>query len=258
MAVALVTGASRGVGRGIACALAEAGYQVFATGRSIARADLPPAVRRLPCDHRIDAETEAAFAHLRAEAGRLDVLVNSAWGGYERMSENGSFTWNAPFWQQPLHRWDGMMNAGVRAAFFAASLAAPLMIAARSGLIVNLSFWAAQAYIGNAIYGVSKAATDKLTADIAHELRPHHVAAISLYPGLVRTEAVLAAAREGAFDLSNSESPQFTGRVIAALARDPALMERSGKVVIAAAAARVLGVLDIDGKSPMPLGLDTL
>ena len=148
----------------------------------------------------------------------MDILVNSAWGGYERMLEDGQFTWNLPFWEQPLHRWTSMLDGGVRAAFVAASLAAKIMVPRRRGLIVNISYWAARKHIGNAIYGVSKAATDKMTSDMAEELRPHGVTVISLYPGLVRTEAVVSS---GWFDLSNSESPEFIGRVIAALWRDP-------------------------------------
>jgi dehydrogenase/reductase SDR family protein 1 len=105
---------------------------VFATGRSIATADLPAAIRRIPCDHLDDSQTKAVFEQLPAN---LDVLVNSAWGGYERMVENGQFTWPLPFWEQPLHRWTSMLDAGVRAAFVAASLAAKMMIARRQGLI---------------------------------------------------------------------------------------------------------------------------
>ena len=188
----------------------------------------------------------------------LDVMVNSAWGGYEHMSEDGQFTWPLPFWEQPLHRWTGMMDAGVRAAFVAASHAARIMVPRKRGLIVNISHWAAQKHIGNAIYGISKAATDKMTADMAHELRPHGIAVVSLYPGLVRTELVMAAAAGGWFDLANSESPEFIGRVIAALARDPQLMERSGKVCVAAALAQEYGVSDVDGKHPAPLTLETV
>src|SRR5260370_42573719 len=99
-----------------------------------------------------------------------------------------------PCWEQPSHRWTSMMDAGVRAAFVASSYAARVMVPQRHGLIVNISFWAAQKHVGNTIYGVAKAATDKMTADIAHELRPHNVAAVSLYPGLVRPESVLGAA----------------------------------------------------------------
>jgi dehydrogenase/reductase SDR family member 1 len=255
MPTAVVTGASRGVGRGIAIALAGAGFKVFATGRTIDQADLPAPVVRLTCDHLVDTDTAAAFARVAADSDRLDVLANSAWGGYERMVENGAFTWSVPFWEQPLHRWTSMMDAGVRAAYVCASHAARMMVPDKRGLIVNISFWAAQKYVGNVPYGISKAATDKLTHDIARELRPHGVAALSLYPGLVRTESVLAAAKGGWLDLSNSESPEFAGRVIAALAADPRVIERSGQVIVAADAALEYGVTDIDGRQPVPLTL---
>jgi dehydrogenase/reductase SDR family protein 1 len=253
--VAVVTGASRGVGRGVANALDDAGYRVFATGRSIASADLPSGIRRIACDHLHDEQTANAFAVVLREAETIDVLVNSAWGGYERMSEEGRFTWPSPFWEQPTHRWTSMMDAGVRASFVCSSFAAKQMHKMGRGLIVNLSFWASRKYLGNAIYGAAKAATDKLTADMAHELRLYNVAAVALYPGLVRTEFVIEAARSGAFNLDNSESPEFIGRVIAALDACANLMRYSGKAVVAAALARELGVLDIDGRSPEPLDL---
>lgn len=134
-----------------------------------------------------------------------------------------------------------LVTAGVRAAFVASQHAARRMVLARRGLIVHISFWAAQKYGGNAIYGLAKAATDKMTSDMAHELRPHGVAVVSLYPGLVRTEAVLAA---GVFDLTNSESPEFIGRAIAALASDSEVLRRSGSVVVAAALATEYGCTD--------------
>jgi NAD(P)-dependent dehydrogenase (short-subunit alcohol dehydrogenase family) len=248
---ALVTGASRGVGRGAAIGLVNSGFNVWATGRSIATADLPAAVHRIVCDHTNDAETAAAVA----EVPEIDVLVNSSWGGYERMMEDGKFTWGVPFWEQPAHRWPSMMDAGVRAAFVASAQAARAMVPRTRGLIVNISHWAAQKHIGNTIYGISKAATDKMTFDMAHELRPHGIAVVSLYPGMVRTEAVMAAAEW--LDLSNSESPEFIGLVIAALRRDKKLMERSGAVCVAAALAKEYGVSDIDGKQPAPLTLET-
>lgn len=256
MPTALVTGASRGVGKGVAVGLLEAGYRVFGTGRTIESADLPAEVVRIRCDHTRDEETARAFERAIAEGGGLDVLVNSAWGGYEKMMEDGRFTWTLPFWEQPAHRWTSMMDSGVRAAFVASSHAARLMVPKRSGLVVQVSFFAAQKYIGNTIYGVAKAATDKMAADMAHELRPHNVAVLSLYPGLVRTEAVLQAAEGGWLELANSESPQFIGRVVAGLARDPKLMDRSGQVLVAAAVARELGILDIDGSQPEPITLD--
>lgn len=252
-----MTGGSRGVGRGAAIALASFGFRVFATGRFIEAAKLPESVVRIPCDHTRNDETEQAFSRLTRESGRLDILVNAAWGGYERMVEDGAFTWGAPFWDQPEHRWTSMIDAGVRAAFVASCHAARLMVPQHSGLVVNLSYWAAQKYLGNVIYGAAKAATDKMSADMAHELRPYNVACLSLYPGLVRTEAVVAAAKDGWLDLSNSESPEFIGRVIAALTNDPNLMDRSGQVLIAAIIARELNVRDIDGGQPLPLSLET-
>lgn len=245
---AVVAGASRGIGRGVAIALSEAGYHVVATGRSIVSADLPVMVQRIACDHRDAAATERVFD----EAGAPDVLVNCAWGGYERMSEDGKFTWALPFWEQPLHRWQSMVDGGLRTIFTCSAAAARRMVPRGRGFIVNLSVDSSR-YLGNAIYGAVKAATDKFTADMAQELRPHGIAAIALYPGLVRTEAVLEAARAGAFDLSNSESPQFIGRVVAALADDPSLMALSGQALVAAVVARDRGVLDIDGGSPEPM-----
>lgn len=250
--VALVTGASRGVGRGIAAALADAGMRVFASGRTIDRTALPTEVVRVGCDHTNDEAVARLFARIHAESGRLDVLVNSAWGGYERMVEDGRFTWAAPFWEQPSWRWDAMITVGVRSAFVASQFAARSMVLARRGLIVNISHWAAQKCVGNAIYGVAKAATDKLTSDTATELRAHGVAVVSLYPGLVRTEAVLAA---GVFDLSNSESPEFSGRAIAALAGDPDALTLSGSTLVAATLAQRYGFTDVDGRSPRPLTL---
>lgn len=253
--VALVTGASRGVGRGIARGLLAAGFRVYGSGRSIDKADLPQEIRRLRCDHLNDDETAGVFEAIRSECGGLDLLVNCAWGGYERMVEGGAFTWPAPFWEQPTHRWTGMMDAGVRAAFMCSAHAARMMTQPHRGVIVNISFWAAQRHLGNTIYGIAKAATDKMTSDMAFELKPYAIPVISLYPGLVRTESVLAAAESGAFDLSTSESPEFIGRVIDALFHDPNLMERTGRVLIAAAVAKEFGVLDIDGSSPPALSL---
>jgi NAD(P)-dependent dehydrogenase (short-subunit alcohol dehydrogenase family) len=253
--VALVTGASRGVGKGIALELAGAGSTVYITGRTAE--DMKYIAGKgiaLECDHRDDQQVEAAFRRVIDEQGHLDILVNNVWGGYEGMVEDGEFTWPWPFWRQPLRRWDAMFQAGVRAHYVASRLAAQAMVMRQRGLIVNISFWAAQKRIGNVAYGVAKAATDKMTADVAHELREHNVAAVSLYPGLVRTEKVMEAAAW--LDLSNSESPQFIGRAIVALAGDPKLMEKSGRVLIAASLAQEYGFTDIDGKTPRPLTLN--
>jgi dehydrogenase/reductase SDR family protein 1 len=273
--VAVVTGASRGVGRGVALGLSASGATVHITGRTEVEgqskeAHLAGSLERTAeacktsggkcfphvCDHRDDAQTRQVFREILDREQRIDILVNSVWGGYEAMvDENGAFTWMLPFWQQPVSRWDGMLDAGLRARYVAAQEAARHMVSRRRGLIVNISSWAAQKYVANVAYGVATAAMDRMTRDMAHELRDHNVAAVSLYPGLVRTERVLAAQ---VFDLSNSESPKFLGLVVAALASDPNIMRRSGSVQVAAEVAREFGFTDIDGKQPVALTLETV
>ena len=272
--IAVVTGASRGVGKGIAMGLGEQGATVYISGRT---RDNNRSVDGVPgsidqtaeevnalggigiqieCDQTDDEVVSNLFSRVQEEQGRLDILVNNAWAGYERMVEDGTYTWELPFWQQPLFRWDAMFNQGVRSAFTASQYAARLMTAQRSGLIVNISYWSAQKYLGNALYGTAKAAIDKMTGDMAHELKPYNVTAISLYPGIVRSERVLFAA--DFMDLTNSESPQFIGRVIAGLANDPQIMAHTGQVLVAARMARQYGIVDVDGKSPEPLTLDSV
>ncbi len=248
--VALVTGASRGVGRGVAVGLANGGATVFATGRSIKKAALGSEITTIACDHTDDQTVARVFQLIEERAGRLDILVNVAWGGYERMVEDGRFTWSAPFWEQPMWRWEAMVTSGVRAAFVASQHAARRMVPAHQGLIVHVSSGAARKYGGNVIYGLTKAATDRMASDMAHELGPHGVTVVSLYPGLVRTEAVLAA---GVFDLSNSESPEFIGRAVAALTTDSKVSRWNGRVVVAAALGTEYGFTDIDGRQPRPL-----
>lgn len=251
--VAVVTGVTFGVGRGVARALARKGARVYVTGRSAADHPFEDGIAGIRCDHRDDADVVTAFARVAEETDGIDILVNNVWGGYERMIDNGEFTWTKPFWEQPVWRWDAMFSAGVRAHYRASQLAAPSMIRKRRGLIVNISFWAAQKHVGNVAYGVSKAATDKMTADMAVELHPHGVAVVSLYPGLVRTEKVMTAAAW--LDLTNSESPEFVGLAIAALATDPNVMGRTGTVQVAASLALEYGFTDVDGKAPRPLTL---
>lgn len=280
--VALVTGASRGVGKGIAVGLGEAGATVYVTGRSETegegvgpRGPLPGTIHAtaeavteaggtgiaIRCDHTVDEEVANAFARIDENEGRLDVLVSNAWGGYERMFENVKYTNENPFWLQPIWRWDAMFGPGVRGAFRASQLAVPLMIRNGHGLIVNVSFWAAQTYLINTPYGVAKAAVDKMTADMAHEfeiyqpeLEDAEITVVSLYPGLVRTESVVEAAEF--FDLSNSESPQFLGRAVSSLAADPNRHAKSGRILIAANLGMEYGFTDIDGKQPLPLTID--
>jgi dehydrogenase/reductase SDR family protein 1 len=249
---AVVTGGGRGIGRGIAHELARAGARVFVTGRSV----IDPPERQsqttaLRCDHRNDAEVDEIFDRILAATPTIDILVNAVWGGYEKMIEDGAFTWPRPFWQQPLWRWDAMFAAGVRAHYRASQIAAKTMVENRGGLIVNLSHWAAQKRIGNVAYGTAKAATDKMTSDMAEELKDYGVAVVSLYPGLVRTEKVMEAAQW--LDLSNSESPEFSGRAVVALAADSERMRHSGRVRVVADLAREYGFADVDGKTPRPL-----
>jgi dehydrogenase/reductase SDR family protein 1 len=252
--VAIVTGATKGVGRGVARELARQGARVFVTGRSVPDHEpFDEPITAFRCDHGDDGQVEATFERITREGVAIDILVNSVWGGYAGMLENGEFTWPKPFWQQPLWRWDAMFTAGVRAHYHASQLAARTMVPQRRGLIVNISFWAAQKHIGNVAYGVSKAATDKMTSDMATELKPHGVAVISLYPGLVRTEKVMEAAPY--LDLSNSESPDFIGRAVAALGADSEILRHTGKVLVAAALARDYGFTDLDGRTPRPLTL---
>jgi NAD(P)-dependent dehydrogenase (short-subunit alcohol dehydrogenase family) len=264
--VALVTGASRGVGKGVALGLGEAGATVYITGRTVEKGQgavrLPGTIHQtaaeveqlggrcvaVRCDHRDDEQVRALFAQITDEHGRLDVLVNNVWGGYEHFNDGTEFWNERGFWTAPIERWDKMFQAGVRAHYVASALAAPLMIARRSGLIVNISFFAAGRDDAGVAYGVAKAADDRMAASMAHELREHGVAAVALYPGLVRTESVLAAG--DFFDLSNSESPQFIGRAVAALAADSEVIRKSGQVLVAAEVALEYGFTDVDGRQP--------
>jgi len=260
--ISLVTGGSLGVGRGIALGLAEHGATIYITGRNtvelekttILAEELGGICIPIKCDHNNDAETKAVFEKIKKEEKTLSLLVNCAWGGYEDMVENGRFTWVNKFWEQPIWRWDRIFKIGVRTIFVNSKNAVELMMPHNEGLIVNISFWAAQKYVGNVIYGASKAVADKLTADMANELEKTEISVISLYPGLVRTEEVLKVAEY--LDMSNSESPQFIGRVIAKLYLDPLRKQRSGKVCIAAALAKEYGIEDIDGKRPKPLTIE--
>ena len=269
--VAVVTGASRGAGRAIAEALGAAGATVYVTGRSARGAGttegLPGTVEEaaeqvtaaggtgvaVRCDHTSDADVAGLFARIDAERGRLDVLVNNVWGGYEGYDGR---TFDAPFWEQPLsRRWDGMWVAGVRAHLLASQHAAPRMIRARRGLIVSTVAWAFGAYMGNVFYDAAKAAIARAMFGMGEELREHGVAAVALAPGFMRTERVLAAHAAHPFDLSITESPSYLGRAVAALAADPNVLRRTGRLLTAGELAREYGFTDVDGRQPEPFRL---
>jgi dehydrogenase/reductase SDR family protein 1 len=245
--VALVTGASRGIGKGVALGLGEAGATVYVTARTARQ--LETTAREVtreggkgiaaPCDHRDDTQVRAVFRRIEAEHGRLDLLVNNlaTVGSLERL----------PFWTLPLVSWDEHA-AVLRGQYAASFFAAPLMIAKRSGLIVFISSSGSVNYFFNVPYHAVKAAVDKLAADMAHELQPHGVTVLSLWPGLTATEQVLAGADR--HDLSRAGTPQFTGRAVARLAADPEIGERSGRALRVIDLAREYGFTDLDGSLP--------
>ncbi|HVT30816.1 MAG TPA: SDR family NAD(P)-dependent oxidoreductase [Lacipirellulaceae bacterium] len=281
--VAVVTGASRGAGRAIAAVLGEAGATVYVTGRTVrggaAVDDLPGTIEdtaeevtsrggrgvAVRCDHTVDADMETLFERVRDEKGRLDLLVNNVWGGYEGQMFGIPMT---PFWEQPREQWESMFVAGLRAQLVTSQLAAPLMIgndaATRQphtgplpkgdevtrGLIVSTVAWAYDEYLRNIFYDVSKAAIIRMIRGMAHDLRPHRVAAVALAPGFMRTERIIAAHAAHPFDLSVTESPEYLGRAVWALAEDSNLMEKSGGVYTVGDLAREYGFTDVDGRQP--------
>jgi len=253
--VALVTGASRGGGKGIALVLGEEGATVYVTGRSVrgepttlgrpgtiddtaeevsARGGVGIPVR---CDHADDAQVDALFARIREEQGRLDLLVNNAWSGYELSPGD------IPFWEIEFRHWDLMFDGGLRAAAYASALAAPMMVEAGSGLIVNIT-WVLDRPHGHAFYEVVKNGTNKLTEQMADDLRPYGIACVAVSPGFMRLERMDLSPELAA----KAESPEFPGRAIAALASDPDVLAKSGGVFVTPALAREYGFTDVDGK----------
>jgi NAD(P)-dependent dehydrogenase (short-subunit alcohol dehydrogenase family) len=263
--VAVVTGASRGIGKGIALALGDAGVTVYVTGRSDRRSTtegLPGSVEETAeavtqrggqgiaarCDHTVDAEVEALFDRVKLEQGRLDLLVNNVWGGYERF-DYSRFT--APFWEQPTRHWSGMFDSGVRAHLVATQQAVPLMLPQGHGLVVHTTAWDRDKYLANLFYDVAKAAVNRLAFGMARELKPHGIAVVALAPGFVGTERVRAAFT-AAGRTPELESPEYIGRAVAALAADPNLIAKSGRVLTVGELAVEYGFTDIDGRQWPP------
>lgn len=266
--VAVVTGASRGCGRGIALALGEAGAIVYVTGRSV-RGQLTAGERpetiddtaemvagrggigiAAPCNHAVDAEVEALFDRVKQEQGRLDILVNNAWGGNELAIES------QPFWETSLEHWQNMFAVGVRSHLTASYFAVPLMLPNRRGLIVNTSFWDRDKYIGHLLYDLAKSTMNRMAFGMARELRTYNIAALALSPGFMRTERVLdhfnAVGRnwQEIDELSGSESTEYVGRAVAALAADTNILQKSGSILRVGELAREYGFTDIDGRQP--------
>lgn len=280
-AVTVVTGASRGAGRAIAAELGAAGATVYVTGRSVAGG---PTTDNVPgtiddtaaevtsrggrgiavrCDHTSDADVEALFERVRTDHGRLDLLVNNVWGGYE--DPNCRPLTIAPFWGQSMQQWDRMFTAGVRAHLTASRLAAPLMVAQRRGLIVSTTANVrALPYMRNLFYDLAKNAVSHLAWAMAQELREHNVAAVAVAPGFMRTERIVEAfTRAGAAHALDGpggpkETPAYLGRAIVALASDADVIEKSGHLLEVGTLAREYGFTDIDGTQPAPFRLGTV
>lgn len=265
--VAVVTGASRGVGKGIAIALGAAGATVYVTGRSHDAGKAHPlggTVQRtaaavteaggmgiaITCDHSDDEQVRRLFERVENEQERLDILVNNATAIPRELATPGAF------WEKSLDLLR-MLDVGQRSHYVASHLAAPLLVRTGGGLIVFTSSYGARCYMHGPAYGAAKAGVDKMAMDMAVDLRDHDVAAVSLWLGFVRTERNEPLfqnpdAIKGPYGefLANAESPELIGRVIDALHRDPKRMERSGRVLIAAELARDYAIREDDGRRP--------
>jgi NAD(P)-dependent dehydrogenase (short-subunit alcohol dehydrogenase family) len=261
--VAVVTGASRGLGRGIARALGAHGATVYLTGRAgsattaganaleEAAAEVTAAGGKgvaIYCDHNNDNEVAHAFTQIKKQSGRVDILVNNAAAVFQELVMPGGF------WEKPLKLAD-MITIGERSNYVSSYYAAPLMLPQQRGLIASISFYGAVSYFHGAAYGAAKAGTDKMARDMAVDLKPHNVASVSIWPGFILTEQIKAIPTDMlppdvAQQLPNFETPELTGHVIAALYRDPARMTHSGKTLIGAELAVNYGIKDNGGKQP--------
>ncbi len=261
--VVVVTGASRGAGKGIAVALGATGATVYVTGRTRNEGDapLPGTVEATAqavteaggegvpvyCDHADESEVRALFDRVKTEQGRLDILVNNATSLHDDLTATG------PFWEKPLALTD-LWEVGMRSHYTAAWHAAPLLLANGEGLVVNTSSFGGRIYMHGPAYGAGKAAVDKMSHDMAIDFRPYGVAVVSIWMGLLlteRTRRVFDAEPDKYAALADTcETPEFTGRVIDALARDPGLMDKSGNVLIGAELGEEYGVTDTNGRVP--------
>ncbi len=260
--VAVVTGASRGAGKGIAIALGREGATVYVTGRSLKEgdADLPGTIAAtanavtqaggsgiaVACDHSKDADVKALFERVAAEQGRVDILVNNATFLHDELINKGGF------WEKPIELVD-ILDVGLRSAYVASWYAAALMVKQGNGLIAFTSSFGASCYMHGPAYGAQKVGVDKFAKDMAVDLRAHNVAAVSLWMGMLRTDRtkrVMDSEPEkyaGFWDMA--ETPDFTGHLIAALYRDAKRAEKSGQVLISAELASEYEI-DDEGRQP--------
>lgn len=256
--VAVVTGASRGIGKGIAEGLGEAGATVYVTGRSESTED-PPAPLTIQAtarsvtdfggegiavavDHNDDAQTKALFDQVRSEQGRLDILVNNVYQIPSPPVLSGGF------WEHPVSIWDDQCGVGLRGYYVASVFGAPMMVAQRSGLIVNISSRGGREYVFGTAYGVGKAGVDRMAKDMAIELADYGCTALSLSPSKVKTEFILDMVAQGKMqiDPEAAQSVRFSGRCVAALSMDPNVLERSGGIFTVSELAEVYGFTDPD------------
>ncbi len=270
--VAVVAGATRGAGRGIACMLGEAGATVYCTGRSVrgkpASGNRPETIEEtaemvsayggvgipVQVDHTVEAQVAALFEQVRAEQGQLDILVNDIWGGDE-LTE-----WGKPFWELSIPQGLLMQQRGVHTHIITSRYGAPLMIERRQGLIIEITDGDTANYRDNLFYDLVKTSVIRLAYAMAQELRPYNITAIAVTPGFLRSEAMLdlfgvteANWQEGAKrdpHFIASETPFYIGRAIAALAADPQVAQRSGQVFSSWGLAEEYGLRDIDGRQP--------
>jgi len=261
--IAVVTGASRGAGKGIALALGSKGYVVYVTGRTRNEgdADLPGTIDRtaaevtrlggkgiaVACDCADQQQIAALFQQIERDYGRLDVLINNAASIHDDLIKPG------PFWQKSAELVD-ILDVGLRSSYLASFYAAPLLVKNGCGLVVNTSSFGARCYMHGAAYGAQKAGHDKMAHDMAHDFKPFNIAAVSIWMGMLRTERterVIGAEPEKYAELAKMmESPQLTGLVIDALYRDPQLLEKSGQTLVGAEQALHYGIADINGSQP--------
>jgi len=253
--VAVVTGSSRGIGRGAAIALGEQGATVYVTGRTTGDGPLTidTTVKMVDeaggtgiavkVDHGVDAEIGALFEQVRAEQGKLDILVNNVY----KIPDPPA--WGGGFWDHPISVWDDQVGIGLRAHYVASWYAAPLLFAAGpGGFICNVSSPGGQSYHFSSSYGAGKAGLDRLSADMAIELQPKGIACISLYPGSVATEFIKEWSEKRGTDLSDAQTTLLVGRTIVALATVPDLMARSGSIQWVEDVSTELDVVDEFGK----------